>query len=90
MLFRSNGRQAAESYDDGKKLGVTALGNPTDKDEVVIEVRGASGKAVNVDVVNSQGMVIGHQSIDDAGTVERRTVKVGSQTGVYFIKATTE
>lgn len=86
----ANGRQAAESIDDVKKLGVTALGNPTDKDEVVIEVRGAAGKAVNVDVVNAQGMVIGHQAIDDAGTVERRTVKVGSQSGVYFIKATTD
>ena len=86
----ANGRQAAESIDEVNKLGVSALGNPTDKDEVVIEVRGAAGKAVNVDVVNSQGMVIGHQSIDQAGTVERRTVKVGSQTGVYFIKATTD
>ena len=86
----ANGRQAAESIDEVNKLGVTALGNPTDKDEVVIEVRGAAGKSVNVDVVNSQGMVIGHQSIDDAGTVERRTVKVGSQTGIYFVKATTD
>jgi hypothetical protein len=86
----ANGRQAAESIDEVNKLGVSALGNPTDKDEVVIEVRGAAGKAVNVDVVNSQGIVIGHQSIDEAGTVERRTVKVGNQTGVYFIKATTD
>ena len=86
----ANGRQAAESVDEVNKLGVTALGNPTDKDEVVIEVRGAAGKSVNVDVVNSQGIVIGHQSIDDAGTVERRTVKVGSQTGIYFVKATTD
>jgi Domain of unknown function (DUF4331) len=85
----ANGRQAAESTDDLIKLGVTALGNPTDKDEVVIEVRGAAGKDVNVDILNSQGMVIGHQSIDNAGTVERKTVKIGSQTGVYFIKATT-
>jgi hypothetical protein len=85
----ANGRQAAESTDE-IKLGVTALGNPTDKDEVVVEVRGASGKDVKLDIVNSQGMVIGHQTIDNAGTVERKTVKVGSQTGVYFIKASTD
>jgi Domain of unknown function (DUF4331) len=86
----ANGRQASESIDEVNKLGVTALGNPTDKDEVVIEVRGAAGKDVKLDIVNSQGMVIGQQTIDNASTIERKTVKVGSQTGVYFIKATTD
>jgi Domain of unknown function (DUF4331) len=85
----ANGRQAAESTEE-IKLGVTALGNPTDKDEVVVEVRGATGKDVKLDIVNSQGTVIGHQTIDNASAVERKTVKVGSQTGVYFIKATTD
>jgi hypothetical protein len=86
----ANGRQSAESNDDSNRLTVLALGNPTDKDEVVIEVKGAAGKSVNVDVVNAQGMVIGHQSIDEASGNERTKVKVGSQSGVYFIKATTD
>lgn len=65
------------------------MGNPVTTDEVMIEVQGASGEQLRLQVVNSRGQMTHQQVVGMAGAVEHRTVQIGSQPGVYLIRAAT-
>ena len=81
-----SGRLAAEAE---VPLTIKAIGNPTTGDNVSVEVRGAAGQALQLILTNSSGRRISQQTIPSAGDVERQTVRLGSQTDVYFIQAVT-
>ncbi|WP_159474877.1 DUF4331 family protein [Dyadobacter sp. 3J3] len=70
-------------------LSAVIMGNPTTNEEVVIEVKGALGKRVQLDLANNSGVVIGQQVIGNANTTERRAVKLGNQPGIYFLRVST-
>lgn len=70
-------------------LSAVVMGNPSTTDEVTIEIRGASGKAVRLDLTNNRGQVIGRQSIVRATLNERRVVKLNSQPGIYYLRVMT-
>ena len=70
---------------DGK-LSVSVLGNPVSGEEVTVEIRGAKGENLEMDLVNTAGQIIGHQSVETAGTTETKTFKLGKQIGTYFLR----
>ncbi|WP_027303216.1 DUF4331 domain-containing protein [Rudanella lutea] len=70
-------------------LTMRVMGNPVTTDEVMIEVQGASGEQLRLQVVNSRGQMTHQQVVGMAGAVEHRTVQIGSQPGVYLIRAAT-
>lgn len=67
---------------------VTVLGNPISSDEVTVEINGAKGQALEMELVNLQGNVIGRQSVQSASSNERRTFKLGRYVGTYFLRTT--
>lgn len=71
-------------------LSAVVMGNPTSNDEVVIVIKGAAGKKVQLDLANNKGQIIGQQTIGKASADERRTVKLGQQPGFYYLRVRTE
>jgi hypothetical protein len=62
------------------------LGNPTTEEEVAIEIRGAEGQPLRLGVSNIQGQVIDQHNVGSAGVVERKTLRLGRQSGVYILQ----
>ncbi len=87
--FRAACAQARIGAEGSEGLSVRVLGNPTTTSDVVIEIRGAAGQQVRLGVTNGQGQSMSQQTVSEAGTVERRTVRVGQSTGVYFLEVAT-
>ncbi len=68
------------------KLSVNVLGNPVSGDDVTVEINGAKGENLEMDLVNMKGQIIGHQSIDEAGNSQKATFKLGKEIGTYFLR----
>lgn len=68
------------------KLSVSVLGNPVNGDNVTVEIRGAKGESLEMDLVNIQGQIISHESIEEAGSTESKTFKLGKEIGTYFLR----
>ena len=83
---RCAGRIANEG---AESLSMRVMGNPVTSDEVMVEVRGASGEQLRLQVVSSRGQVMSQQTIGTSGAVEYRTMRIGSQTGIYLLQAVT-
>ncbi|MDQ6477101.1 DUF4331 family protein [Dyadobacter sp. LHD-138] len=79
----SAGENAPES------LSAVVMGNPTNNEQVVIEIRGAEGKKVQLDLANNKGQVIGQQVIYNASASERRSIKLGQASGIYYLRVST-
>ncbi|MCU0467556.1 MAG: DUF4331 domain-containing protein [Arcicella sp.] len=79
------GRVSAE-LPSTDKISVAVLGNPVMGDEVTVEVRGAKGESLEMDVINIQGQIVSHHSIDEASATERKTVRLGREIGTYFLR----
>jgi hypothetical protein len=62
------------------------LGNPVSGDDVTVEINGAKGENLEMDLVNMKGQIIGHQSIDEAGNTQKATFKLGKEVGTYFLR----
>jgi hypothetical protein len=65
------------------------LGNPTLIDEVSVEITGVEGQEMRIGLVNSQGQLVGQQIISKAHVIERQTMKLGRQPGVYILQVST-
>ncbi|GAB3884701.1 putative Ig domain-containing protein [Spirosoma agri] len=72
-----------------KELSISILGNPTSSETVDVEIRGAAGQTLQLRTIDSKGQNISESSIQQAGGVERATVRLGRTTGFYFLQATT-
>lgn len=70
-------------------LSAYIMGNPTTNDEVVIQIKGAAGQKVQIDLANSKGQVIGQQVVGRASAGEQRSVKLGKASGFYYIRVST-
>ncbi|MCP1382922.1 DUF4331 family protein [Runella salmonicolor] len=70
-------------------LSVKVLGNPVLTDDVSVEISGVDGQALRMGLTNSQGQVMGQQSVGKAGRIERQTFRVGRQPGIYFLQVST-
>jgi Domain of unknown function (DUF4331) len=82
----TNKAERISSEPSDAKLSVNVLGNPVSGDDVTVEIRGAKGENLEMDLVNTRGQIIGHQSIDDAGNSETKTFKLGKEVGTYFLR----
>ena len=60
-------------------LDVRVLGNPTQNGQVVVEVRGAAGQPLQVNLTNMRGQTIGSRRVETAGLVERHTFEIDRQ-----------
>ncbi|QKZ15869.1 putative Ig domain-containing protein [Spirosoma sp. KUDC1026] len=81
-----NARVTAESVE---RLSVLVLGNPTPAEAVDIEIRGVAGQAVQVQLINGQGQPVSQQTIEQAGAVERPTIRLGKTAGIYLLQVST-
>ncbi len=70
-------------------LTMRVMGNPVTTDEVMVEVQGAAGQQLRLQVVNTSGQSISQQTVGTAGAVEHRTMRIGNQPGIYMLQATT-
>lgn len=82
-------RAAPEADESSVSLRAVVMGNPSNSEDVVIEIRGAAGKAVRLDLANSKGQMIGQQHIGKAVANERRVVKLNGQPGIYYLRVMT-
>ncbi|TLV00979.1 DUF4331 family protein [Dyadobacter luticola] len=89
--FTKNNMRQGIAEAEGKIVPLTAIvmGNPSNNEEVMVEIRGAYGKPVQLDLANSSGQIYGQQVIEKATDNERRSVKLGKQTGLYYLRVTT-
>jgi hypothetical protein len=82
-------RIAAEPIDESNGINIKVLGNPTLIDEVSVEITGVEGQEMRIGLVNSQGQLVGQQIISKAHVIERQTMKLGRQPGVYILQVST-
>jgi hypothetical protein len=65
------------------------MGNPTNDDQVVVQVRGETGESMRIGLANSQGQVVSQQTFTTSGAVEQKKFKLGRLPGIYFLKVST-
>ncbi|MFC5411958.1 putative Ig domain-containing protein [Larkinella bovis] len=65
---------------------VRLLGNPPADQAAEVEIRGAKGKWVQVQVNDLQGKVLHHKHIQLADDVERQSIPIGSGSGQYLLE----
>jgi len=87
--FRARCAQARASAEAAEPLAVRILGNPTTNDQVTVEIRGAEGQSLQTWMSNSQGQRINQPHVGVADAIERRTLQLGQQSGVYFLQVVT-
>ena len=77
------------TVEPGSNLDVRVLGNPTVQDQVLVEIRGAKGQPLRLQVSNSVGATIDEQAVEEAGETERRSLNIGRSGGMYFLQVST-
>jgi hypothetical protein len=84
---QSGGRLGSEP---GAELEVVVLSNPVVGQEVSVQVRGAQGQPLRLQLSNLHGRLVSERVVDRAGTVERQTVPLGSQpAGMLLLRVST-
>jgi hypothetical protein len=77
------------SAEQKPELQVVVLGNPVIGNIVEVEIRGAEGKPVHLQLTDASGRPIGHRLIDQAKAVERQSVSVVQQpAGLFLLRVT--
>ncbi|MCX6215787.1 carbohydrate-binding protein [Spirosoma sp.] len=80
------GRLAAQSTES--PLQVTVLGNPVLGDKAEVEIRGAAGQELYLDMADAQGRLLVHHHVQQAASTERQSVALPHQ-GVYLLRIST-
>lgn len=70
-------------------LTIKVLGNPTQGEALTVEVQGADGGPLVLNVVNEQGQAVDTQFVERATQSDRRTLQLGRGAGLYLIQAIT-
>ena len=60
-------------------LLVRVLGNPAEHGQVSVEVRGAAGQPLRMNLTNMGGQTVGSYQIERAGSIEQHTFEIGRQ-----------
>ncbi|WP_338868462.1 FG-GAP-like repeat-containing protein [Spirosoma sp. SC4-14] len=81
------GRQGATESATG--LQVKVLGNPVEGKSAELEISGAAGQSVQVELVDQQGRVLLQSRIDKATQADRVSVPLGASKGALFIQVST-
>ena len=67
-------------------LQVTVLGNPVVGETVEVDVRGAGGQPLQVQVVDGQGRSVSETNRKEPGLVERLELQLGRAPGLYLLR----
>ncbi|QHV94573.1 FG-GAP-like repeat-containing protein [Spirosoma endbachense] len=73
----------------GTGLQVKVLGNPVEGKSVEVEIRGVSGQSVQLNLTDLQGRVLHQQRLDEADSLERVSVPIGSGKGLLLLQVNT-
>lgn len=71
-------------------LTVKILGNPVLTETADVEIHGAAGQPLHLQMLDGKGYSVHELTIRQAGAVERATLRLGQSAGMYFLKATTD
>lgn len=66
-------------------LQITVFGNPTTNATVDVEIRGAEGQPLRLQLADAQGKIWTNHALKSARMVERQTVTLGQSAGVYVL-----
>jgi len=80
-------REAVESVLE--PLVVRVLGNPTVGELVEVEIEGALGQPLWLQLTDVRGQQVHEQRVESASGTERRMVHLGRQAGVYLLQVST-
>jgi predicted outer membrane repeat protein len=82
----ASARQAAVEV----PLSVTVLGNPAVGSHLRVDVRGAEGQPLHLQLTNASGALVNEQRVEQAATVERQTLELGRQpAGILLLRVST-
>jgi hypothetical protein len=71
-------------------LQVTVLGNPATGSHLRVDVRGAEGQPLHLQLTNASGALVNEQRVERGATVERQTLEVGPQSaGILLLRVST-
>jgi hypothetical protein len=76
---------ARQGISQESALQVNVLGNPIHGEEIELEVRGAGGSLLKVSVLSEIGRLTSERQIAQPTALERLTMKVGRDSGIYFL-----
>lgn len=79
-------RKAAEKKSD---LNIVIMPNPSSGPTIDIEVTGVIGQPLDFQLEDERGIAVSHIRIEQAAEIERNTIKLGSETGIYLLKVNT-
>ena len=80
-------RKAADESDKG--LNVMVLPNPSLGQTAEVAVYGVAGQSLDFQVENEQGVAVSHLRIDQANETEHAFVRLGTTSGIYFLRINT-
>ena len=80
---------SAEVIPGEGRLKLVVMGNPTKDDEVEVEIVGAAGQPLRLGVTNIQGRTIQQQTVEEATSVQRQRIHIGSEPGTYILQVVT-
>ncbi|GAB3906111.1 hypothetical protein GCM10028803_37970 [Larkinella knui] len=80
----ANARLTAEPVEE---LSVVILGNPVNGREITVEVRGAQGQPLRLELTDVLGRLVTEQLVKEAGAVEQQKLSVGpSASGLLLLR----
>ncbi|WP_080239804.1 putative Ig domain-containing protein [Spirosoma rigui] len=88
-LAACTGTNARLPVEAVERLTVQLLGNPVDSETASVDVRGAVGQRVGLQVLDGRGYVLSETTIEQAAPVERASVKLVGRGGLYFLRVST-
>ncbi|GAB4017244.1 T9SS type A sorting domain-containing protein [Spirosoma koreense] len=83
------GRARVGVEEPGTKLLVQVLGNPILGHDAQLDITGAAGQTLWLNLVDSQGRPVHQQTIDQAGSTEQIRIPVGQGSGLYLLQVQT-
>jgi len=83
------GRARMPAEEPKAALQVQVLGNPVASKTAEVEIKGVSGQAVQLDLIDLQGRVLHQHTINQAGLSERVSVPLDSGRGLLLLTVST-
>ncbi|WP_229311795.1 putative Ig domain-containing protein [Larkinella rosea] len=81
-----SGRLSAESPD---RLEVILLGNPVSRDQIEVQIRGAEGQSLKLELTDASGRLVQQLLVERMRTIEQQTLDISRQLpGLLLLRAT--
>ena len=76
--------------EEGSPFQVTVLGNPTQGDQVEVDIIGRAGQPIWLRVSNGRGEWVSDQTVELTGALQRQRVGIGRVPGTYLLQVGTD